>query len=95
MVILNGHHYTKNPQHTVSVALHAETDLNYGGFYSHYAQEALHKRTIVEADIDQAVIRNFHVLVHLGYFDPSVSQPYRQIPKSVVDTNASRQFALE
>ena len=49
----------------------------------------------MEADIDQALVRSFSVLVRLGYFDPPEIQPYRQIPESAVDTNASRQLALE
>ncbi len=87
--------YTKTIEDTVAVALHAGTDLNCGSFYAKYSQQALDKKTIIEADIDQAVIRSFDVLVRLGYFDPPESQPYRQIPPSVVDTLASRQFTLE
>jgi len=93
--IFNAHHYTTTVEDTVAVALHAGTDLNCGSFYSKYTQQALDKKTIVEADIDQALIRNFNILVRLGYFDPPELQLYRQITKSAVDTNASRQFAFE
>ncbi len=89
------HNYTQIPEDTVAVALHAGTDLDCGPFYFNYTQRALDNKTIVEADIDQAIIRNFNILVRLGYFDPPESQPYRQISKSAVDTNASRQLALE
>jgi beta-glucosidase-like glycosyl hydrolase len=87
--------YTNTIEDTVAVALHAGTDLNCGSFYAKYSQQALDKKTIVEADIDKAVIRTYDVLVRLGYFDPPESQPYRQIPPSAVDTPASRQFTLE
>ncbi len=89
------HNYTQTIEDTVAVALHAGTDLECGSFYFNYTQRALDKGTIIEADIDQALIRNFNILVRLGYFDSSESQSYRQIPKSAVDTNVSRQLALE
>lgn len=79
----------------MAVALHAGTDLNCGSFYSNHTQAALDKKNIVEADIDQAVVRAFDVLIRAGYFDPPELQIYRQILPSAVDTPASRQFTLE
>ena len=93
--ILNTHHYTSSPQDTVAVALHAGTDLDCDHFYGQHTQEALDNATIVEADIDQALQRTFSVLIRLGYFDPPEQQPYRQLTPSAVDTNASRQLALD
>jgi xylan 1,4-beta-xylosidase len=93
--IFSAHHYTKTVEDTVAVALHAGTDLNCGSFYSNYSQKALDAKTIVEADIDQALIRSFDILVRLGYFDPLELQPYRRISPSAVDTPASRQLTLE
>ena len=55
----------------------------------------MNAKTIVEADIDQAVTRSFDILVRLGYFDPPELQPYRRISSSAVDTAVSRQFTLE
>jgi beta-glucosidase-like glycosyl hydrolase len=92
---MTGHRYTTTVQDTVAVALHAGTDLNCGTFYSDYTQQALDNKTIVEADIDQALVRAFNILVRLGYFDPPEQQPYRQISKTAVDTMESRQLALE
>jgi hypothetical protein len=89
------HNYTSTRQDTVAVALHAGTDLDCGGFYQQYAQEALDNKTIVEADIDQALERTFNVLVRLGYFDPPEQQLYRQLSKADVDTAESRQLTLE
>ena len=93
--IMDSHHYTSTVEDTVAVALHAGTDLNCGDFYSQHTQEALDKKTIVEADIDQAVVRTFNVLVRLGYFDPPEQQPYRKLSKVDVDTPAARKLALE
>jgi beta-glucosidase-like glycosyl hydrolase len=93
--IISGHHYTSTVEDTVAVALHAGTDLDCGGFYQQHSQSALDNKTIVETDIDQALIRTFDVLVRLGYFDPPEQQPYRQITKLAVDTAEARQSALE
>ena len=93
--IMGGHHYTTTVQDTVAVALHAGTDLDCGGFYAQHTQAALDNKTIVEADIDQALTRTFNVLVRLGYFDPPEQQSYRQLSKTDVDTTESRQLTLE
>jgi beta-D-xylosidase 4 len=89
------HHYTSTIPETVAVALHAGTDLDCGDFYAKNAEAALDNKTIVEADIDQAVIRLFDVQVRLGYFDPPEQQPYRKLSHVDVDTAESRQLALE
>ncbi|CAF1005974.1 unnamed protein product [Adineta steineri] len=93
--IMNAHHYTSTVEDTVAVALHAGTDLNCGDFYSKNTQTALDKKTIVEADIDQALQRTFNVLVRLGYFDPPEQQPYRKLSKADVDTEEARKLSLE
>ncbi|CAF4917292.1 unnamed protein product [Rotaria sp. Silwood1] len=93
--IMNEHHYTSTVEDTVAVALCAGTDLNCGDFYSKYTQEALDKKTIVEADIDKALERTFNLLIRLGYFDPPEQQPYRKLSKLDVDTVEARQLALE
>ena len=90
--IISGHHYTSTPEDTVAVALHAGTDLDCGGYYQQHTQSALDNKKIVEADIDQALIRTFNVLVRLGYFDPPEQQRYRQLSKADVDTPDSRQL---
>jgi beta-D-xylosidase 4 len=92
---MDAHHYTSTVQDTVAVALHAGTDLNCGDFYSKHTQEALDNKTIVEADVDQALERTFNILVRLGYFDPPEQQPYRKISKTDVDTIDARKLTLE
>jgi beta-glucosidase-like glycosyl hydrolase len=93
--IMEAHHYTSTVEDTVAVALHAGTDLNCGDFYSKNTQAALDNKTIVEADIDRALQRNFNVLVRLGYFDPPEQQPYRKLSKTDVDTIEARQLSLD
>ena len=93
--VLRIHNYTFRPEDTVAAALHAGTDLECGNFYAQHAQAALDNKTIVEADIDQALERTFNVLVRLGYFDPPEQQPYRQLSKDDVDTPAARQLTVE
>jgi beta-D-xylosidase 4 len=93
--ILTSHNYTNTSQDTVALALHAGTDLDCGQFYPNHTQQALDEGTVVEADVDQALIRNYNILVRLGYFDPPESQPYRQIPRSAINTDASKQLTLE
>lgn len=93
--IMNAHHYTSTVEDTVAVAMHAGTDLNCGTFYSSYTQQALDKKTIIEADIDQALVRTFNVLVRLGYFDAPNDQPYRKLTKDDVDTIEARELSLE
>jgi len=93
--IMNSHHYTSTVEETVALALHSGTDLNCGSFYSDHTQAALDNKTIVEADIDQAVQRTFNVLVRLGYFDPPEQQPYRKLSPADVDTPEARQLTLK
>ena len=94
-VMFTRHNYTSTVQETVAVALHAGTDLDCDKFYAQHAQAALDNGTIVEADIDQALKRTFDVLVRLGWFDPPDQQPYRQLTPAAVDTNSSRQLAVD
>jgi beta-glucosidase-like glycosyl hydrolase len=92
---MTGHNYTSTVQDTVAVALHAGTNLDCGHFYAQNTQTALDNKTIVEADIDQALQQTFNVQVRLGYFDPPEQQLYRKLSKSDVDTDESRQLTLE
>jgi beta-glucosidase-like glycosyl hydrolase len=93
--IMSTHHYTSTIADTIAAALHAGTDLDCGHFYAQHSQDALNNKTIVESDIDQAVIRLVDVQVRLGYFDPPEQQPYRKLSPSDVNTAESRQLALE
>ncbi|CAF0962663.1 unnamed protein product [Didymodactylos carnosus] len=93
--IMDTHHYTKTVQDTVAVALHAGTDLNCGDFYLKHTADALSNKTIVEADIDQALQRNFEVLIRLGYFDSPDGQPYRKYSKTDVNTDVAQVLSVQ
>jgi beta-D-xylosidase 4 len=82
-------------QDTVAVALHAGTDLECGQYYKKYAQVALDNKTIVESDIDRALVRTFTILVRLGWFDPPEQQPYRQLNQDNVNTVNAQLVALQ
>jgi beta-glucosidase-like glycosyl hydrolase len=93
--IMTGHNYTSTLDDTVAAALHAGVDIDCGNFYEHNAQSALANHTIIEADIDLALIRAFMVLIRLGYFDPPEQQPYRNLTVVDIDTVEARQLALQ
>jgi beta-glucosidase-like glycosyl hydrolase len=93
--IMTGHNYTSTIEDTVAAALLAGVDIDCGSFYQHDAQSALANHTIVEADIDLALVRAFNVLIRLGYFDPPEQQPYRKLTIADIDTTEARQLALQ
>ncbi|CAF0801355.1 unnamed protein product [Rotaria sordida] len=72
--IMTGHHYTSNNPDTIAAALHAGIDLDCGNYYSTNIPIALNNQTIVQADLDQASLRTFSILIRLGYFDPPEQQ---------------------
>ena len=90
---MTGHQYTSNDPDTVAAALHAGLDLDCGNYYSVQIPIAFNK-TIVQADIDQASIRTFSVLIRLGYFDPPEQQVYRNLSRVNINTPAAQQLAL-
>jgi len=92
---MTGHNYTSTSEDTVAAALHAGVDIDCGNFYQTKAKSALANHTIVEADIDLALIRAFNVLIRLGYFDPPEQQPYRNLTVADIDTAEARQLALQ
>jgi beta-glucosidase-like glycosyl hydrolase len=93
--IMTGHNYTLTPEDTVAAALHAGVDVDCGNFYAVHARAALNNKTIIEADIDLALVRGFMVLIRLGYFDAPEQQPYRNLTVANIDTPEARQLALQ
>jgi beta-D-xylosidase 4 len=91
---MNRHNYTSTTADTVAAALHAGVDLDCGTFFNANAQTALDNQTIVQADIDQALIRTFTILVRLGYFDPPEQQIYRNLGQIDINTPQAQQLAL-
>jgi beta-glucosidase-like glycosyl hydrolase len=92
--MMNKHNYTSTTADTVAAALHAGVDLDCGTFFNANAQTALNNQTIVQADIDQALIRTLTILVRLGYFDPPEQQIYRNISLIDINTPEAQQLAL-
>ena len=88
------HNYTLNIPDTVAASLHAGVDLDCGNFYNVNIPLAVKNKTIVEADVDQALLRAFTILVRLGYFDPSELQIYRNFSNNDINTKESQQLAL-
>ena len=64
------HHYTKTAEESVAAILKAGTDVDCGGFIGKYAQNALNKSLIVEADLDERLKYLFTMRMRLGHFDP-------------------------
>ena len=55
---------------------------------------ALDNQTIVQADVDQALLRTFGVLLRLGYFDPPEQQVYRNLSRININTSEGQRLAL-
>lgn len=77
-----------------ALAVKRGTDLNCGEAYRGL-KEAVNRKLITEAEIDQSVIKLFRARFKLGMFDPVTIVPYAQIPMSKVDSERNRQIALE
>ncbi|KAF8583909.1 glycoside hydrolase family 3 protein [Ramaria rubella] len=93
--ILNGHNYTATLPEAAAVALKAGTDIDCGTTYSAQLPAALNQSLITEAELQQALTRQYASLVRLGYFDPAASQPYRQLDFSNVNTPDAQQLAYQ
>lgn len=91
---MTGHHYTSNDPDTVAAALHAGVDLDCGHYYSANIPIALNNKTIVQADLDQASMRTFRILLRLGYFDSPEQQIYRHLNRANINTVQAQQLAL-
>jgi beta-glucosidase-like glycosyl hydrolase len=82
-------YYTSNIPDTVAAALH-----NRSNFYNIHVQAALDNKTIVEVDVDQALIRTFSVLIRLGYLYPPEDQIYRNLSRVNINTPEAQQLVL-
>lgn len=77
-----------------ALAVKRGTDLNCGVAYQGL-KEAVNRKLITEAEIDQAVIKLFRARFKLGMFDPVEIVQYAQISMSEVDSDRNRRIALE
>ena len=74
-------------------AVRAGTDLECGNSYE-AIKEAIAEGRLMEEDLNVSLRRLFLARMKLGLFAPSGTDPYANIPYSVVDSEAHRQDAL-
>ena len=87
------HHYTKTAEESVAAILKAGTDVDCGGFIGKYAQNALNKSLIVEADLDERLKYLFTMRMRLGHFDPIGAMG--TIPASAICTEETQVTASD
>jgi pre-mRNA-splicing factor SYF2/beta-D-xylosidase 4 len=87
------HHYTGTPEETVRDVLRAGTDVDCGNFVPNYAQSALNKGLITEADLDDRLFYLFKMRMRLGHFDPI--GPLDKIPIDIVCSKHGQTLARD
>jgi len=93
--MLYGHHFFKTGAEAAARSILAGCDLNCGGEYRQYLQEALDKGLLEVKDIDRALERVLSARFRLGEFDPPETVPYSSITKDKLDCKEHRDLALE
>ena len=92
--IEDNHHYVRNHSELVQVTLRSGTDYGCDTAIAEFGAAAVSEGMIEEADLDQALVRQFSSLVRLGYFDDASTQLYRQYSWVDVNTTEHRATAL-
>ncbi|KAJ7045029.1 glycoside hydrolase family 3 protein [Mycena alexandri] len=87
------HDFTSTIEEAAGDALTAGTDINCGTTFSVNLLNARNENFVTQADISNALVRQYASLVRAGYFDPAASQPYRQLGWSDVSTSAAQTLA--
>jgi beta-glucosidase-like glycosyl hydrolase len=93
--ILNNHHYVNNTNDLARVVLAAGMDIDCGGALTNALPGAIAAGTVTPDMYNRALYNLFTVRMRLGEFDPSATQPYRQITPDAVCTNFSKGVALD
>ena len=93
--VFENHHYSESAPKAVAKTLKAGCDLNCGGYYREYLEEAYNKNLITEAHLDTALTRLLSARFRLGEFDPPKAVPYSSIPQEKLDSENHRELALE
>ncbi|KAA1475144.1 glycoside hydrolase family 3 protein [Dentipellis sp. KUC8613] len=93
--VFTPHNYTQTLAEASAVSLKAGTDIDCGTSYSESLGAAVNQSLVTQADLQQALYRQFNSLVRLGYFDPPESQPLRQVGWSSVNTKPAQQLAYQ
>lgn len=87
------HNYTNTPEEAVRDVLRAGTDVDCGGFVAKFAQSALDKGVITEADLDARLKKLFRVRMRLSHFDPA--GPLNNIPASVICSDYAKELSYD
>ncbi len=99
--IVHQHRYETDPEKAIAMAVKAGLDLECETceteqfMYDKYLPGAVEKGYIAEAEIDIAVKRLFRARMLLGEFDPPELVPYNEISEEDLDTQESRELALQ
>lgn len=89
-----GHGVTAGPVESVALAMNNGCDLNCGNLFI-YLVEAVKNGLVKEERIDEAVTRLFTTRMKLGVFDEKGSNPFDEIPYSVVDSKEMQELNRE
>lgn len=93
-----GHNYTTTAAGTALAAFEAGTDVNCGPFYKMWLDYLVTNGSVPVSYIDTALTRVYTTAVRLGLLDgsdASSSNPFSNIPSSVIDSQAHRDLALK
>lgn len=87
------HNYTHNVEDTLRISFHAGVDTECGIVRLQFLKGVIERDPSLETDLDASLIRVFESFIKLGYFDSTMSQPYRSIKWKDVNTPATRKLA--
>ena len=90
--IYQGHRYESDALHASAVALKRGVNLDCGDVYLNL-KDALAQGLITEKELDSSLAALLRIRFRLGMFDPRGSNPYDQIPMSVVNSAGHRALA--
>ncbi len=90
----NGHGIVSTQAEAAAIAIKAGIDLNCGETYE-ALPEAIQKGLLTEKELDTELSRLLRTRFKLGCFDPEGSNPFDQIPISVVNSQKHRDLAKE
>jgi beta-glucosidase len=93
--MIYGHKYFKTGAEAAARSILAGCDLDCGGEYRRYLQEALDGGLLEVKDLDRALERVLSARFKLGEFDPPEMVPYSSIAGDKLDCKEHRDLALE
>ena len=101
--LVSDHKFFKSPSESAVACLNAGLDLECAGgcdggcqVYKHYLKQVLDQGLVRQSQIDTAAYRVLRARFKMGVFDRDLSSnPYNQIPASVVGCQKHQQLALE